>query len=92
MVKRSVEMLKKEIERLREEMKYQRGAASQYDITIKALENLHDTVREGIDFLKKLARVRPIESAPEYREEEEATPTEEELRELGIPPEYIEEE
>ena len=67
-------------------------ARSQYDISLKLLENVRDFRRDVMDWLKGMSRVRPVESAPEYREEEEATPTEEELRELGIPEEYIEEE
>jgi len=81
--------LKQEIERLREEMKYQRGVVSQFDLTARLLDNLHETVREGIDFLKKLARVpRPMEEAPQYEEAKEAS----EIPEGLIPEEFIEEE
>jgi len=90
--KQELEMLKKEIERLREEMKYQRGVTNQFDLTLKLLDNLHDTVKDAVDFVKKLARVpRPMEEAPTYREEEEATPTEEEVKSL-LGEEYVEEE
>lgn len=87
-----MERLKAEINALREEVKRNRGATTQYDITIKLLENIHATTKEVFDFLKKLARVpKPLEEAPRYEFEEEATPAEQEIEEL-IGGEYVEEE
>jgi len=91
---KELEALRKELEALKEELKNQRVVGStQYDIQRQLLENIKDFRKDVMDWLKGMSRVpKPMEEAPEYRGAERATPTEEELRELGIPEEFIEEE
>ena len=80
----------KELEKKLEDYRYH--AHNQYDISLKLLENVRDFRRDVMDWLKGLSRApRPMEEAPSYIGEEEASPNYEELKSL-LGEEYVEEE
>ena len=91
--KKEREMLRREIESLKaeiRELKEDRRTMTEIEFKDRRWQDFSQKVDRILSWIEAMGRPRTY--PPEYEGESEATPTEEELRELGISEEWIEEE